>query len=173
MGKSRVLWLILFSWVLLLLSPSLCFHSQTRVSRDKRDHSHPCLSSCCNSNISGMSAFVFLGVFFALCYSKNGRFAISSQGWAPGESGMSKGSLRQHPSQLTQSPPQPWMEEPGHGSQHSACTPMRRFCRKHGKLWPFLIFVRLEWTLFRKQAASCSSPVIEAVIQNNRKYDAS
>lgn len=44
-------------------------------------------------NISGMSAFIFS----VLCYSKNARFAISSQGWAPGKSGMSKGSPRQHP----------------------------------------------------------------------------
>lgn len=100
-------------------------------------------------NISGMSAFVF----FVLCYSKNSRFAISSQGWAPGESAMSKGSPRQHPSQPTQSPPQPWAEEPGHRSQqtiHSARTPMRHFCTKLHKLWPFLIFVRSKWTLFRK-----------------------
>lgn len=116
-------------WKILWLIPTFCvffsFHlaciSTLRWgwAKTKRISIIPVYPRTVFFNISGMSAFVY----FALCYSKNARFAISSLGWAPGQSGMSKGSPpRQHPSR-TQSSPQPWAEEPGDGSQqttHSA-----------------------------------------------------
>lgn len=85
-------------------------------------------------NISGMSAFIFS----VLCYSKNARFAISSQGWAPGKSGMSKGSPRQHP---TPSEPNLHLSlESGHGSgltKHSCSILLKQFRRKLYKSQPF------------------------------------
>lgn len=120
MGKSRVLWLILSFHVFFSFHLACISSLRWEWAETKRISIISVYPLTVPFNIIGMSAFVF----FVLCYSKNARFAVSSQGWALGESGMSKGSPRQHPSL-----PQPWVEKPGQGSQqttHSACTPTRQ-----------------------------------------------
>lgn len=136
MGKSNpeslIISLLLFFFS--LFAPSPCFHSHTRVSRDKRDQYHPCLSLYCIFQYQWNVCLIFS----VLCYSKNARFAISSQGWAPGKSGMSKGSPRQHPT-----PREPNLHlslESGHGSRltkYSCCILLKQFWRKLHKLQSF------------------------------------
>lgn len=92
--QPQVLWLIpsfcVFFSSFHLACTSTCIPGRAETKRISIIPVYPCTVFF---NIGGMSAFIFS----ALCYSKNARFAISSRGWAPGESEMSKGSPRQHP----------------------------------------------------------------------------
>ncbi len=78
-----------FSPHLVCISPCIPGWAET-----KRIRLIPAYPSTVFFNINGMSDFICS----VLCYSRNASFCVSSQGWAPGESRKSRGSLTQHPS---------------------------------------------------------------------------